>query len=161
MLHAASSNLTAFAATYDRLAERTIAPGRPARMLARLAARPLDAKLIAGADPADSSLLAARACRLTSRSYREELASWIVRILSGVEGPTGRVEVVPNPAAMRSYAAQLTEMASLLQSPAPLYARGIAMLARLLTDGTGPVYVGRSQALGRRLGHARTALTAG
>jgi hypothetical protein len=153
--------LTAFAASYDRLAERTIAPGWPARVLARLAARYLDAKLIGGADPAESTLLAARACRLTSRSYREALAAWIVRILSGVEGPTGRVEVVPNPAAVRAHAAQLTDMASLLRSSAPLYARGIAMLARLLTDGTGPVYVGRSPALGRGLGHARTALTAG
>src|SRR5205807_2225504 len=69
MLQAAPSELAPFAAAYDRIADRTIEPGRLARALARVGARPLDRKLSAGADPAGSTMLAARACRLTSYAH--------------------------------------------------------------------------------------------
>jgi hypothetical protein len=49
-------------------------------------------------------------------------------------------------------------LAALLRGPRPLYAPGIAMLGRLLADGTGPAYLGRSRTLARRLGETRAAL---
>lgn len=168
MLQAAPSGLAQFAAAYDRIADRTIEPRWPARALARLGARLLDRKLIAGADPAGSTLLAARACRLTSCAHREALAAGLGRLLTDALRPDRRtrplsdcwmpVYVVPSRRAIESQAEELWDFASLLRSRSPLYARGIAMLGRLLSDGTGPVYVGPPKTLARRLGEVRAAL---
>jgi hypothetical protein len=163
MLQIAPSSLTGFAAAYDRIAARTIAPAWLARVLARLGGRILDRRLIAGADPADSPLLAARACWLTSVAHRRALAATITRVLASGDRSLSRLEVAANPAAVKSQARELTELAILLSGSAPLYARGIAMLGRLLSDGTGPVYTGppytgRTHLLGRRVAETRAAL---
>src|SRR5689334_8700415 len=149
MLHAASSNLAPFVANFDRVANRTISPRWTARVLARLGARSLDRRLIAGADPAGSTLLAARACRLTSYAHREGLADSLGRLLQNAAHPDHRVAVMPNRRAIERQADELRSYARLLRSGSPLYARGIAMLGRLLADGTGPVYVGPPEMLAR------------
>ena len=158
MLHAAPSGLASFAATYDRIADRTIEPRWPARALARLVARALDRRLIAGADPAGSTLLAARACRLTSYAHREALADSLGRLLDAAARAEHRVWVLPNRGAIEAQGDELRDFASLLRSGAPLYARGIAMLGRLLSDGTGPVYVGPPKMLARSVGEVCAAL---
>jgi hypothetical protein len=168
MLQAAPSGLAQFAAAYDRIADRTIEPRWPARTIARLGAPLLDRMLIEGADPAGSTLLAARACQLTSRAHREELADSLRRVLQDALRADRRtrpplthwmpVYVVPNRGAVKSQAQELQDFVSLLRSRSPLYARGIAMLGRLLSDGTGPVYVGPPRVLARRLGEVRVAL---
>jgi hypothetical protein len=45
-----------------------------------------------------------------------------------------------------------------LASDVPVYARGIALLNELLTDGNGPAYHGTVESLARRLDEARMAL---
>jgi hypothetical protein len=45
-----------------------------------------------------------------------------------------------------------------LASDLPVYARGIALLNQLLTDGNGPAYHGTVDSLARRLEEARMAL---
>jgi hypothetical protein len=50
-------------------------------------------------------------------------------------------------------------LAELLRGPVPLYARGIAMIVRLLTDGTGPLYASAdASALARELRQAHAAI---
>jgi hypothetical protein len=55
----------------------------------------------------------------------------------------------------------LHALAARLRAPGPLYARGIAMLTRLLTEGTGPAYNdSRGDQLAQRLRDARVAMGA-
>jgi hypothetical protein len=158
MVHGATVTLQSFAATYDRVAERTIEPGWISRSLARVRARALDRALISGADPTDSTQLAARACKLTSPSNRALLASGIDRLLTAAVEPPSRAHLAPQRTTVLSHAGELRELVALLRGQSPLYARGLAMLGELLTDGTGPVYRGQPEALGRRLEEARYAL---
>ncbi len=158
MVHGATATLQTFAATYDRVAERTIDPGWTSRTMARLRSRALDRALIAGADPSDSTQLAARACKLTSRSNRKVLATGVERLLRAPnEGPR-RARISPARASIQTQSDRLIELAELLRGQSPLYAGGLAMLGELLTDGTGPLYRGRPEALGQRLEQARSAL---
>lgn len=158
MVHGATATLQTFAATYDRLAERTIDPSWTSRIMARLRSRALDRALIAGADPSDSTQLAARACKLTSRSNRTTLAIGVERLLQAAHERPRRALVSPARASIQTQSDQLAELAELLRGKAPLYAGGLATLGELLTDGTGPVYRGRPEALGQRLEQARSAL---
>jgi len=158
MLHASPFQPTPFIANLDRIAERTISPRWTARMLARLGARWVDRRLIAGADPASSTLLAARACQLTSDTYRENLADSVALLLRNAADPEHRAWVIANRRAIDRQVGELRGFAELLRSGSPLYVRGIAMLGRLLSDGTGPVYVGPPEILARRLGEVRVAL---
>jgi hypothetical protein len=148
-----------FAGSFDRVAERTIEPNPLARLTARLRARRLDKQLIAGADPARSRQLAARACRLTSSAHRRALAFAIERLLRSAREPANFWGVAPQRKAVTDHAGELSSLASLLRSHSPLYASGIAMVDRLVFDGTGPAYVGEPAVLGERLSQARHALT--
>jgi hypothetical protein len=158
MIYPSPFQRTAFIAEFDRIADRTIAPRRAARFLARLGARPLDRRLISGADPASSTLLAARACRLTSYAHREALADSLGGLLHYAAHPDHRAWVIPNHRGVERHADELRDFAAMLRSGVPLYARGIAMLGRLLSDGSGPVYVGPPEMLARGLGEVRAAL---
>ncbi|HEY2258631.1 MAG TPA: hypothetical protein VGH45_02895 [Solirubrobacteraceae bacterium] len=160
MLQSAADIPTSFAGRFDRVAERTIAPHWAARLTARLRARQLDRQLIAGADPARSRQLAARACLLTSSQNRTTLALALERLLVSACEPANFWGVAPLRRAVLDRADELIGLASLLRSNSPLYARGIAMVGRLLSDGTGPAYVGPAEALDERLWQARRALTA-
>ncbi len=149
----------AFVAGYDRVAERTIEPGWITRLAARIRSHALDRALIAGADPAASPQLAARAGTLTSRGHRLLMASGIERLLERAqEPPDARQAVAPKRATVAAQAEQLRALARLLRGYTPLYARGLAMVTELLTDGTGPAYHGEPEALTRRLSEARQAL---
>jgi hypothetical protein len=158
MLQGTATTPRSFDASLDRVAERTIEPGGMARAAARIGARGLDRKLIAGADPAGSAELAARAYRLTSPRHRASVAYAIERLVQSAYEPPNLWGVVPQRRAVIKHADELAELAALLRSRSPLYARGIAMLGRLLADGTGPAYTGRPEALEQRLREARTAL---
>ncbi len=160
MLHGAPITVEAFAATYDRVADRMIEPSRFTRLGARIRSHALDRALIAGADPADSPQLAARAGTLTSRANRLLLACGIERLLqSATQEPPGRTRTVaPKRATVARHADQLRALAALLRGRTPLYARGIAMVGELLTDGTGPAYYGEPDGLTQRLHETRTAL---
>jgi hypothetical protein len=131
-----------------------------ARVAARVFARRLDRALIAGADPASSPRLAARAALLTSRSTRSELADGLDRLIASAQLPPARRRSVPRHSSVLANSKQLRELAAMLRDTRPLYVSGIAMLCALLTDGTGPVYNGSDgRALESELLRARAALT--
>ena len=150
-----------FAAEFDRFAACRFEPGLSARLAARLRGDALDLALIEGADPAASEQLAARAARLTSTSMRREVARGLDRLALDERETPKRWQVRPFKRAATANAPELHALAARLREPAPLYARGIAMLSRLLTEGAGPAYTDRcGDLLARRLHDARVAMGA-
>jgi hypothetical protein len=123
----------------DRRAGRAFAPGLSARLAARVRARRLDAALIAGADPADAAALAARASQLTSSAARAAIADALERWVEGSDRRR-RWAVIPNGRAIEANRAELWDLVAALRAPRPVYARGVAMLQLLLSDGGGPAY---------------------
>src|SRR5947209_7677260 len=87
--------VTGYAAYFDRFAARRLDPGWTARLAARLRGSALDRALSAGADPAASPQLAARAARLTSASMRCQVARGLERIALGEHHAYRRWQVLP------------------------------------------------------------------
>jgi hypothetical protein len=143
-----------------RREQQALSPGWSARVLARLRSHSLDRALSDGADPVTSRQLAARAAQLTARPTREELARCLEQLVERAHASERRRAVQLNRAAILVNAHAMREMAAQLSGPAPVYARGVAALHELLTDGTGPVFVRDSEppALEHALGRARAAL---
>jgi hypothetical protein len=143
----------------DRM-RRAMRPPIGARVAARVFAHRLDRALIAGADPASSPRLAARAATLTSRSTRGELADALDRLIASAQLPPPRRRLVPRHSSVLANSRLLRELAAMLRGSGPLYVSGIALLCTLLTDGTGPVYnASDGRALEGELLRARAALT--
>jgi hypothetical protein len=142
-----------------RLSTGLLAPGRATRLLARLRQTELDRALAAGADPDSSPQIAARAAQLTSPGARARIADGLERLAGAADAPAGRVRVLPSRVAVRANRAALLELADVLRGGAPLYARGLATLASVITDGTGAAYTDpRGEALTRQLELARARL---
>ena len=122
------------------------------RVLARGQAARLDRELAEGASPEANATLAARAARLTSTEFRRDLAASLRRILAAggepalaadTRGPFGSARPIRVPVRttrVGQSAPLLAELASRLLEPGPVPAGGVAMVARLLADGTGPLY---------------------
>jgi hypothetical protein len=144
-----------FSSRYGRASERALKPSRLARLLARVRACSLNDALIAGADPTASRQLAARALQLTSPRSRSSLAEGLDRLLRSAQEAPGRWRMCPRCA----NSSTLGELASLLVSASPVYARGVAALEQLLSDGTGAAYRADGEALACRLEECRAAMT--
>ena len=122
------------------------------QILARGQAARLDRALAEGASPEASTSLAARAAQLTSTGSRRDLAASVRRILVAAGPPalpvaahaplgsTRRLSVPLRTTRIRRSAPLLAEVASRLLEPGPVPVRCVAMVARLLADGTGPLY---------------------
>jgi hypothetical protein len=128
------------AAVFPDVPDRLLSPGRWVRWGARLRGAALDRALAAGADPSASRLLAARALELTTPGARRTLAEALEIVLRGAQRPPSRRRLAPPRAAVDANAATLSELAARLRSGAPAHAPGIAKVATLITDGTGPLY---------------------
>ncbi|MGA2927509.1 MAG: hypothetical protein ABSG43_16240 [Solirubrobacteraceae bacterium] len=147
-----------FVAALDQRAACVLRPNAVARVAAWIRQRALDQALIDGADPMSDSQLAARARQLASRSSRRALADGLER-LAGAGSTPSRSPVRPARAAVGANASELLALAALLRGPTPMYARGIALLRTLVTDGTGPAYTDRDgRALAKSLQDARLAI---
>jgi hypothetical protein len=147
-----------FEGSYDSLVDRAFDPGHLARLRARVLPGALDKALIAGSDPSSSRRLAARAAALTAQPSRAAIGDSLERLLQAAEGRPRRAMALRRGEDVVANASALRELAAVLRGTDPLYARGIAMASRLLTDGTGPAYVGDREALARGLREAREAM---
>jgi hypothetical protein len=140
-----------------RLTVRRLRPWE--RVLARSQAARLDRELAEGASPEANASLAARAARLTSTEFRRDLAASLRRILAAAGEPAAAAGEPAVAAAARAplgsarpvrvplcttrisqSAPLLAELVSRLLGPGPVPVRGVAMVTRLLADGTGPLY---------------------
>lgn len=132
--------------------------GWRSRLATRLRWAALDRALVSGADPSASPALAARAAALTASDARLALAERLDLLVSPAQPPS-RLRLAPPRRSIAANAPALWELAAVLRGPAPLHARGLAMLMRLLTDGAGPLYRrGEAAALADALSDARAAL---
>jgi len=141
----------------DDLGRLTLRRLRPwHRLLAHCMAARLDRDLAGGARPESSALLAARAMRLTSMAFRQELATSLRRVLVTAGCPP--VPSQPSLSAARTpahlgaphvpvyrpritrFTSGLAELADDLVMSGTVPAQGVAMVTRLLADGTGPFY---------------------
>ena len=121
------------------------------RLTVRGQAGRLDRELAEGASPEASAVLAVRAMRLTSMEFRRDLAASLRRIVLAAGEPlpiaapkslgAARPPRVPlRYARIGGSARLLAELASRLAEPGPVPVQGVAMVTRLLSDGTGPLY---------------------
>jgi hypothetical protein len=116
------------------------------RVLACCLASRLDRKLAEGERPETAPALAARALRMTSMTFRRDLAASLRRIIAAVPA--------------RRSAQELAELAGRLTAPGPVPARGVALVSQLLADGGGPLYQRASRDdLGVLIERAARALT--
>jgi hypothetical protein len=122
--------------------------GRLGGHLARLRASSLDRELAVGRSPESSRLLAIRAQRLVCPDLRAELARDLEHLLTQAHaGPSMRSPRAPlNRAAITSCEPQIRAVINALLAPLPVPASGPAMVSRLLSDGSGPVYHRRRSA---------------
>src|SRR6476620_3684086 len=96
-------------------------------------------------------LEARRLARLSSRRHRDQLAQAIDTVLLAASRPAGRTRILPDREALWANSQALGGLAVRLRGTEPLDPEAIASLRRLLSDGTGPIYVGDAQALARQI----------
>jgi hypothetical protein len=140
--------------------DRFAAPlrGLHARRVARTARDRADAELLASRLP--SPRLAWRVGELTSEQNRTRLGRALTNVVHGADEsllpnatPLNRAAVRRNRAALLSLASRMCDLDT------PVMPRGLLLVDRLLTDGSGPLY-GRGDArnLLREIDRARGAL---
>jgi hypothetical protein len=109
---------------------------------ARFRGRSLDRALSDGEDPASSAVLTRRAAWLTSTKNRHVLARSITRLLDPPSGrrPGPSATVPPHRGELAGARMLLARVAAMLEIDEPVYARGVARLRLLLTDGDSALY---------------------
>jgi hypothetical protein len=134
-----------------------------ARVHARLREGALDRRLVAGERAVGDRALAARAWQLTRRGSRMRLANALDAVLAELDGPQRRLlfsSAVPIRRGEAELArSELIRLAERLRDERPVAAQGIALVRRLLCDGSGPLYVpGAEDELWRDVRRAAVAL---
>jgi hypothetical protein len=115
----------------------------PARLTARIRSPWLDSQLAAGVPPWRSPSHAARALQLTGDRDRRALARSLERLLEDAERiptPFRGAAIRPCRGQVLGALAEIMAISALLRSAQPVYARGVAMLRAVLSDGSGPCY---------------------
>jgi hypothetical protein len=113
------------------------------RLLARLQAPWLDLAIASGADPSGSPQLERRAAHLLSHVNRVSVVAALrqSRRAAGTPIDPHDLRVPVDHEEVRIAERHLVELEDLLISPAPVYAHGVVMAAKIVRDGTGPLYV--------------------
>jgi hypothetical protein len=120
----------------------------------------LDARLADGADPGSDRELELRAHRICSEAGRQRLARALKRVMRDARQPAPlmRPQVPVRRAAIRDCAEDLEALIRRLLDAEPVDPRGMALTARLLTDGASPLYHDAGQPLSYSIRSARLAL---
>ncbi len=127
--------------------------------------RRLDEMIAQGADPRESPELSRRAAQLTRKRHRGVIADSLEEVILLARNGTGAMRSARAPIArheVRAAAPALLELARDLRECPEVEPRGVVLAGRLLTDGTGPLYVyGQNDALWRAVREADAALFQG
>lgn len=124
----------------------------------------LDRELAAGVSVRASDAHALRALRITGRRRRTSLARGLTRIVHSASASGARFTsaVPPDRRAVLATRPVIEALERRLRGDQPVAARGMAMLAELLTEPTSPLYRPEAPgALGSRLRAAAVALEPG
>jgi hypothetical protein len=118
----------------------------------------LDHELAEGADPVTSSKHELRARQLVDS--RTRLADQVDRALESahVAGPPFTAEAPVRRAAVRDCEADMRALVRRLRDGLPSDVQGVALVARLLSDGSGPLYAEGAYSLRYTVRAARLAL---
>jgi hypothetical protein len=151
-------------ATHGNAARPRRLGGRPRPLLTRALVLfhrlSLDRELAAGVDPDSSARLALRAAQLTGRRNRRRLAGGLEALLADAKTPGVLSSAVRPKANLIRSRAVLEALQRRLRSDERLAPQGVAMLQRLLTDMTSPLYaVGDSEELSSVLRLVAASLT--
>jgi hypothetical protein len=112
---------------------------------ARMFGSMLDDKLARGIGPETSSMLAARARLLGSKTLRQDLANkWIALTEEQEPIPRRSAKVAIQQDVVLANEDLLHQMVRVLLGPLPAI-RGVAKASSLLCDGAGPVYYSKSE----------------
>ena len=111
------------------------------RLFVRLRASTLDRELAAGYTPDRDFALLLHAERITRRSERCRLARSLERIVAAADRPTpARLKAPLARDRVRGTQNELEALIGRLLSRGPVGARGVGLVRKLVTDGTGPLY---------------------
>jgi hypothetical protein len=127
----------------DRLGAQLDRPALALRVLVFASRRSLDDALADGASPVWTPELALRARQLVSRSSRQQLATSLERLVTEAQRSVSPCAVAAVPLPRREILQAQTPLFSIaarLRDERPVYVRGVALLSRLLSDGSGPAY---------------------
>jgi hypothetical protein len=144
---------------WSRLGAQLDRPALALRARVFASRRSLDEALADGASPVWTPELALRARQLVSRGSRQQLATSLERLVKGAKRSVPpRAVAVPLPRReILEAQTSLFSIAARLRDERPVYARGMALLSRLLSDGSGPAY---NPHAGASLRHAVGAIAA-
>jgi hypothetical protein len=125
----------------DTLTTELDRPGLAVRFHVSTHRLSLDRELARGDSPLGSAALALRARQLVSPRTRERLAAALERLVECAKRRPAPSEIVWVPhREILEARSELLGLASRLRDARPVYARGVAMVARLIHDGTGPAF---------------------
>ena len=112
------------------------------KLIAWWRAPQLDERLARGEDPASDRALELRAQRLSGLAERRRLAEALEGVILSAHrgGARYSVQVAPRGQAVRDCAGDLRALAARLRDGGPVDVQGVAMVARLLSDGASPLY---------------------
>jgi hypothetical protein len=118
------------------------------RIAAHVLAPRLDRALAAATSPDATTRLALRARALVRPAHRHALAARLLAVVKSAGRPrTRRTPTVPVDAdVVRANQEALVDLARRVDTQAPVPARGVAQVALLLGDGSGPLYYGHDAA---------------
>lgn len=136
-------------------------PGFLDRTLARVRARSLDERLLAGAPPEESRLLLARSAEVLDPHNRSEVARALREMLDAAEH--ARRNFMRAQLRLREFdlvqsRSQIRDLADALEGNAPVNARGVILADRLVRDGNSPMFWPSEDSVEGAVKEARDAL---
>jgi hypothetical protein len=141
--------------------------GRPGfwdRILARVRARTLDERLLAGARPEESRLLVARSAILLDPENRSDVAKALTEMLDAAEHARMnymRAQLVLRDFELVKARSQIRDLANALEGNAPVSPRGVILADRLIRDGGSPMFWPSDNSVEAAVREARAALELG
>jgi hypothetical protein len=134
------------------------------RLLARVRARSLDDRLLAGERPEANRQLTARSAMLLEPGYRSEVAAALRKMLDDAEHARRiflKAQVRLREPEIIAVRAQIRDLADQLESNAPVNPRGVILADRLIRDGESPVFVVSNESVEAAVERARAGLRIG
>jgi hypothetical protein len=113
------------------------------RLLARVRARSLDDRLLAGESPEESRQLTARSARLLEPGYRSEVAAALREMLDAAEHARRifmKAQVRLREPQIIVAGSLIRDLADQLEADAAVSPRGVILADRLVRDGESPMF---------------------
>jgi len=131
----------------------------PLRMRTRWQRGRLDEQIAGGAETTATAELNLRAAQLRSRAERQRIANALVEAVGeSRRGDPVTISAKPHRAEVRASAEELLSLAERLRDDLPVDDRGVAVAARLVGDGKGPLRSMNGGSLREAVESARQAL---